>query len=111
MESDGYSEGTEYPIAYLKSVPLVKKKLQRDFSVICSVLPAEWMWSRSLWSTCGVEIDQSTWCPMASQWLGYTQDAAEGFGLGCVSVVGEWKHSGGGKDQREPDRGVQRLLQ
>lgn len=34
METDGYSEGTAYPVAYLKSVPLVKKKLQRHFNVI-----------------------------------------------------------------------------
>ena len=51
-------------------------------------------------------INQGPCCLMASQWLGYTQDAAEGLGLGYVSVEGEWKHFGGGKDQRELDRGV-----
>lgn len=111
VETGGYSEGSDYPMAYLKLVPLVKKKLQRDFNVICSVLPAEWMCSGPVCSTRSLEIDKRTCSPMASQWLGYTQDAAEGFGLRCVSVEGERKHSGGGKDQREPNRGVQTLLQ
>lgn len=79
--------------------------------LFCSACSAQWMCPGFLWSTCSVGIDQSTCCPVASQWLGYTQDAAEGLGLGRVSVEGEWEHSGGGKDQKAPDRGVQRLLQ
>lgn len=48
-------------------------------------------------------IDQEHCCPMASQWLGYMQDAAEGLGLWCVRMERKWKHFGGGKDQRELD--------
>lgn len=36
VETDGYSEGTEYPMAYFKSVPLVKKKAVADFYITYS---------------------------------------------------------------------------
>lgn len=56
METDGYSEGTEYPMSYLKSVPLVKEELQCDFNITYSLLPAKQMWSGSIQSTCGMGL-------------------------------------------------------
>lgn len=45
-------------------------------------------------------------CPRASQWLLYMQDAVQGLELRCLSVEGELKHFGGGRDQRQADGGV-----
>lgn len=86
-------------------MPLVKEKLQRDFNITCSVLPAKQMWSGSIQSTCGVGLTGAFVAPRPLSCLGYMQDAAEGLGLEWMSVAGKWKHFGG-KDQRGLDGGV-----
>lgn len=105
METDGYSEGTEYPMLYLKSVPLVKEKLQWGFNITCSLLPAKQMWSGSIQSTCGMGLTGAFVAPGPLSCLGYMQDAGKGLGLECMSVAGKWKHFCG-RDQRELDGGV-----